>query len=429
MALSGHATDQAVITTMTVGTVLGVFAVAARLFTRIVIVRKAGWDDAIICVGCIFAIVHTVTTCRRLQFGMGQHSWDLSDETKSNGFYWFWISIWVYYAGLFCVKISILLQYLRVFVNKHFKIICYVLIAIVSGCSLWAIFSGIFMCAPIRHFWDKNVEGTCLNRPGVWYSAAGVNAATDFATAILPLPLVSSLPISRQQKLLLMIVFGFGFCTCIVSVLRLVWIYPISITKDVTYESPLSALWSNVELNVGILCSCLPTLRSCMTRLFPGLFPPNASDHGIPSETKPDSSGYESKRVTIEEIAFPLNENDHDLEEQRTSNDTHDSRRRPFSFIACTKHDSSDAVHLTSLRSPPTTASPTMHARKASLPLRVARWRESQLQAKSAIGVASSSPSDKLQQFPNNDSTKNLLSEENEAMMPMPERSRSRDGC
>lgn len=53
MAISGHASDSAVIATMTVGTVLGVFAVAARLFTRIVIVRKAGWDDAIICAGCV----------------------------------------------------------------------------------------------------------------------------------------------------------------------------------------------------------------------------------------------------------------------------------------------------------------------------------------------------------------------------------------
>jgi hypothetical protein len=53
MAISGHTTDQAVIATMTAGTVLGVFAVAARLFTRIVIVRKAGWDDAIICAGCV----------------------------------------------------------------------------------------------------------------------------------------------------------------------------------------------------------------------------------------------------------------------------------------------------------------------------------------------------------------------------------------
>jgi hypothetical protein len=50
-----------------------------------------------------------------------------------------------------------------------------------------------------------------MNKLAVNYSAAGVNAATDFATAILPLPLVGILPISRQQKILLMVVFGFGF--------------------------------------------------------------------------------------------------------------------------------------------------------------------------------------------------------------------------
>lgn len=142
---------------------------------------------------------------------MGQHSWELTDETKTNGFYWFWVSIWVYYAGLFCVKISILLQYLRVFVQKNFRIICYILMVMVTTCSLWAIFSGFFMCTPVHHFWDRTVDGECLNRLGVWYSAAGVNAATDFATAILPLPLVSTLPISKQQKILLMVVFGFGF--------------------------------------------------------------------------------------------------------------------------------------------------------------------------------------------------------------------------
>lgn len=61
MAISGHTTDQAVIATMTVGTVLGVLAVAARLFTRIVIVRKAGWDDAIICAGCVSLLGHCLT--------------------------------------------------------------------------------------------------------------------------------------------------------------------------------------------------------------------------------------------------------------------------------------------------------------------------------------------------------------------------------
>lgn len=212
--------------------------------------------------------------------------------------------------------------------------------------------------------------------------------------------------------------------TCIVSVLRLVWLYPISITKDVTYESPLSALWSNVELNVGILCSCVPTLRSCMTRLFPSLFSPNPSTRGTQPETKPSSSNHETKRMTIQEISVP--ETDNDLEGQYISNENH-SNTQPFSFIACANHDSTDAVHLTTLRSPPTTTLSKMHSRKASLPERVARWRESQGQKTTATQQAANQQ--QLQQpYPNNESMKNLLSEENETTLPMPERSRSRDG-
>jgi hypothetical protein len=31
------------------------------------------------------------------------------------------------------------------------------------------------------------------------------------------------------------------------------------------------ALWSTVEINVGIICACLPSLRSLIVRIFPGL--------------------------------------------------------------------------------------------------------------------------------------------------------------
>jgi hypothetical protein len=301
---------------------------------------------------------------------------------------------------------------------------------------LWAIFSGIFMCAPIRHFWDSRVPGKCLDKLAINYSAAGVNASTDFATAILPLPLVSSLPISRQQKILLMVVFGFGFwlvalstsnnrfpltciSTCIVSVLRLVWLYPISITKDVTYESPLSALWSNVELNVGVLCSCVPTLRSCMARLFPSLFIHIASSSETQPETEPSSTASEFKRMTIQEIAIPQIEPD--LEQQRPNNNN-DLRKQPFSFIACTTHNSSEAVRLTTPRSPPTTSLSKIHTHKASLPNRVARWHEGQRQKATAPAQQEFQQQQQQQQrYPNNDSMKNLLSEHNEATLSLPE--------
>jgi hypothetical protein len=184
-----------------------------------------------------------------------------------------------------------------------------------------------------------------------------------------------------------------------------------------------------------------------MIRLFPSLVSQIASSGGTQQETKPSSTASQSKRMTVQEIALP--HLDTDLEQQHLDNDPHghDPRKQPFSFhIACTTHDSSDAVHLTTLRAPPTIALSKMHSRKASLPGRVAKWRESQ-------GQKTPAPQQPQQQaphqhqhqhqqqqqqqqqqrrYPNNDSMKNLLSEEIETMPAIPERSPeralSRDG-
>ena len=53
-----------------------------------------------------------------------------------------------------------------------------------------------------------------------------------------------------------------GFFICIVSIYRLTII--LSITPgsiDVTYNLKDFILWSIVELNIGVVCSCLPSMR------------------------------------------------------------------------------------------------------------------------------------------------------------------------
>ena len=142
---------------------------------------------------------------------MGDHFDSLSDSEVTKAYYWFWVSIWVYYTGLFFAKLSILLQYLRIFMQKKFRWACFGLMALTVICSCWAIFSGVFMCSPVESFWDFSVPGKCMQRLGVWYSTAATNAFTDFATALLPLPLIKGLPIPRSQKIILASVFGLGF--------------------------------------------------------------------------------------------------------------------------------------------------------------------------------------------------------------------------
>jgi hypothetical protein len=69
-----------------------------------------------------------------------------------------------------------------------------------------------------------------------------------------------------------MIVFALGGFTCIISILRLQSLLVFLQTTDISYHNPLAALWSSLEVNTGILCSCLPTLKAMVTRYFPRAF-------------------------------------------------------------------------------------------------------------------------------------------------------------
>lgn len=59
---------------------------------------------------------------------------------------------------------------------------------------------------------------------------------------------------------------------CIVSIIRLRSLVAISNSKDQSYDNPSAAMWSSIETNVGIICSCLPLLRPLMTKFLPGIF-------------------------------------------------------------------------------------------------------------------------------------------------------------
>ena len=73
------------------------------------------------------------------------------------------------------------------------------------------------------------------------------------------------------------------FSTCLISILRLQSLYVVSHTDDITWNNPLPAIWSSTEVNVGILCSCLPTLKGLISRFYPSLFASNVHTYGYAS--------------------------------------------------------------------------------------------------------------------------------------------------
>jgi len=60
-----------------------------------------------------------------------------------------------------------------------------------------------------------------------------------------------------------------------VSILRLQSLVAISNSEDQTYDNAPAAIWSSIEINVGIICSCLPCLRLIAARFLPAVFSSN----------------------------------------------------------------------------------------------------------------------------------------------------------
>jgi hypothetical protein len=57
----------------------------------------------------------------------------------------------------------------------------------------------------------------------------------------------------------------------ITGILRLHALYVATISTDLTYDNIDAATWSAAELNVAIMCACVPALRPVISMIFPRL--------------------------------------------------------------------------------------------------------------------------------------------------------------
>jgi hypothetical protein len=100
--------------------------------------------------------------------------------------------------------------------------------------------------------------------------------------ALLPVKSIWGLQIPNRQKIALVGILTIGWFVCLVSILRLHALIILSHhPKDRTYYSATAAYWSSIEMNLGIVCACLPALKPLIVRIIPGF------------STRGSSRGYE----------------------------------------------------------------------------------------------------------------------------------------
>jgi hypothetical protein len=117
---------------------------------------------------------------------------------------------------------------------------------------------------PVKHVWlqlDPADEGRCNNIQLQGWLSAIFNILLDVIVLALPLPHLYRLNISMRKKVMVIIMFSLGVFVTVVSVVRLQSLILFANSQNITWDYAPAAYWSTIELHVGIICACLPSLR------------------------------------------------------------------------------------------------------------------------------------------------------------------------
>jgi hypothetical protein len=140
----------------------------------------------------------------------------------------------------------------------------------------------IFSCIPIRAAWDISLAGTatCIETRSIYLGGSVPNVFLDLVVVMMPIPHVIRLHAPIGQRFVLGGMFALGTFIAVVSLVRLIIFLqiPLATQGDATYNFREVIVWSIVEVNVGLTCACLPSLKPIFSMLGMGrLFSRNGS--------------------------------------------------------------------------------------------------------------------------------------------------------
>ncbi|KAL2142497.1 hypothetical protein VTI28DRAFT_1099 [Corynascus sepedonium] len=254
---------------------LAVVAVALRLVARVLTQAYFWWDDFANLFAFVGSAVFTAMNIKSIELGQSLDIWFVSPDNITMVLKLFFVDMLLYTVTRFFVRTSVILFYLRVFPpkpdNKLGRILQYTMaFNVVYNVSF--LFAVAFQCTPVEDFWrqwEGNHEGHCGNANILVWVAAATGIAYDVWLLALPFPQLMALNVHWKKKVMGGIMFTVGAAVMIISLVRLKTINQFTRAENPTKDIVQVCLWSGIELDVGVICPCLPSLRLLLRRLLP----------------------------------------------------------------------------------------------------------------------------------------------------------------
>lgn len=146
------------------------------------------------------------------------------------------VTLWqiFYMSGSVFIKTSICTTLLRLSVERRYNFILYGIIIITVITTLVTLISVWIQCTPLAASWGE-VSGTCISTSvliTLTYVVSGLNIATDWSVALLPVAILWKLQMPVKMKIAITFVLGLGVFSSVATIVRLQYSKAYTATED-----------------------------------------------------------------------------------------------------------------------------------------------------------------------------------------------------
>jgi hypothetical protein len=236
--------------------------------------------------------IYCVFVLNGVHYGTGQHMIDLTPQNFSAAMkvslhmcfhpnlaltqifqMWFFCEIFYGLSSTF-TKLAAGTLLLRLTTKRLHVWIIWVIMILASlfGISFVAVI--IAQCQPTGFFWSATrdpLQGHCIDNTilvGFTYAHAAVSSLGDWTFGILPALIVSGLNMNLRTKVSVFLILCFANIGSIATLIRIKAIHQISTSQDFLFATVDLAIWSSVEVGIGIVAASIATYRPLFRSFF-----------------------------------------------------------------------------------------------------------------------------------------------------------------
>jgi hypothetical protein len=248
---------------------------------------RLGWDDYLLIVGCVRGTTTTLLSPSDSNLLLAAVDWALLLSTiafyvpksrsliSTNGLE-FTIKLGVLAVPFWCIsvtgiKVGLTIQLLRFQTHRLWRLFLYFIIGFtVATYTAFGLFD-LLQCFPLEATWNLSITNKkCVGNSiyqKVSNAQSGVSISTDIILSLFPLTFLRHLRRPRTEKVLIGVLMAMGMMASAASITKAVLVHQWANATDSFKFRFAISMWTCVEMFIGIIAACLPSLKSTFQKL------------------------------------------------------------------------------------------------------------------------------------------------------------------